>query len=344
MGVASFIALGAAYHAFFKSGDASERAFYFGFLLFSLPFFCIPIMAGAVYEGTRISLHESKQVLVTDSTGAEYRAPFSDFQGYAIEVETETDSEGRTDSDYSLKLMRKTGVALFLYEAGDRDALAQVLERAQSRLSLPVTDLSDFAFGQSVESAPLRSSLPSEEQCLQSFQSVQSLVLDDGGCRLTWQVRVHPAIWIGIALPLVAIYFLVLFWKIRGYSHKWAFGLSIAVLVLAGFGYAVARAYHAESILEFRGKEKDILAYVNSPYFGRMDERGMPLEDVAFVAASIGDGDTSIILYDRDPLAGGLTGAMEAAFSARTVMIYTDGLPVTDRLALSDLLAESADW
>ncbi|MCB1138182.1 MAG: hypothetical protein KDK23_05465 [Leptospiraceae bacterium] len=348
VGIAVLIAAGAGYHALFQSGDFKERAFYFGFVLFSVPFFAVPWIAHSSLEGIRIEiLKQEPFVVISDETGASYRAARSDFRSFLIATSTESDSEGQQSTTYKLYLLRHTGVSLFLFQSGSRHRIDEVLQALQI-LGLPVMDWSSFLSG--MESSILESRLPDASSCRGDFQFVESGFTERGGCQLSWATRVHPALFIGIYLPLLAIYFIVLLWNMRGYSHKWAFGLSIAVLMLAGFGYATLRPWNARSVLEFYPADSaepsegpGIRAYVRSPYFGELDSRSLPLSEIRSVDASIGDGNTAITLFDRS-FSGDMGSMIRDALSVKTVMIYTDGLPVTDRLKLCDLLARSADW
>tara|TARA_B100002051_G_scaffold223777_1_gene218463 strand:- start:31663 stop:32772 length:1110 start_codon:yes stop_codon:yes gene_type:complete len=342
--VPALIAGGAIYYTLFKASSNDERAFYLGFVLFSIPFFGIPFVAHSLHEGLRIELRSQEQnVIISDDTGSDYRAPFQDFRAYAIHTSSETDDDGRTQYTYTLELVRKSGSTIHLFETGSEEKMQEVMDLARKHLDRPVAGSLQKQIDLTQTLRPVASGLPTEAQCTMEFSAIKGLSDPDGGCLLTWKTRAHPAFWPVLMLPVIASYFGILLWKIRGFSYKWLLILGISLLIFAGIGYAALRSFQARSTLEFRADGPSIRAYIDSPYFGRFDEAQMLLEDVAFVDASLGQS-TAITVYDRNPLSGGLLGAVGAVMNMKTVMIYTDGLPATDKLRLADLVASAPDW
>ena len=340
----TFISAAAIYHVIFKSSDWSERAFYLGFVLFSVPFFAIPFVAYSLYEALQIEIRpDLQEVRIQDNTGQSYSAPFQDFKAYAIQTSTESDDDGRAKYTYSLELIRKTGASIHLYETGSADEMKQLLELAKSHLDRPVAGSMEYQLDLAKSLRPGSAGLPSESKCNHAFHSIKSEFHSDGSCILRWHTRAHPAFWPVLFLPFIATYFTVLAWKAQGYSHKWVLILGISFIVLLGLVYGISRSFQATSVVKFTPDGPAIQAYVDSPYFGRFDHRQMLLSEVAYVDASLGES-TAITLYDRNPLEGGVLGALDTVLEMKSVMIYTDGLPATDQLKLADLLAASSTW
>ncbi|MCB1170902.1 MAG: hypothetical protein KDK25_11225, partial [Leptospiraceae bacterium] len=139
VGLAALIAGGAGYYTLFKSADMKERAFYFGFVLFSVPFFAVPWIAGSVFEGIRIEIQKGEPfVVISDDTGTGYRAAFSSFRSYLISTSTESDSEGKQSTTYKLHLVRHTGVSVFLLQSGSPEPIDEALHALENTLPLPV--------------------------------------------------------------------------------------------------------------------------------------------------------------------------------------------------------------
>ncbi|MBI40699.1 MAG: hypothetical protein CMF59_13960 [Leptospiraceae bacterium] len=335
---------GALYYTFAKSESNDERAFYLGFVLFSLPFFLIPFVFQSLYEGLRIEFHASdRQIVVSDNTGNQYVAPFQDFKAYAVHTSSETDDDGRTKYTYELELVRNTGATIHLFETGSAEKMQELIELARSYLDRPLAGSLERQIDLSRSLRPVAPGLPSEEECLSDFAMIKGEVTANGGCTLRWKTRAHPAFWPVLLLPIVASYFGILLWKVRGFSYKWLLILGISLLVFLGIGYGAMRSFQSVSVLEFRPQGPGMRSYVESPYFGRFDENEMQLSEVAFVDASLGQS-TALILYDRNPLSGGIMGAVGAVMIMKSLMIYTDGLPATDKLKLADLVASAPSW
>ena len=338
------ITSGALYYTFFKSDSGEERAFYLGFVLFSVPFFLIPYVAGEAQEGLKIAINShEKRVNVSDDSGKTYSAPFQDFKAYAVQTSSKTDDEGRTRYEYSLELVRKTGATLHLYETGSKEKMQDLLSAVRGHLDRPVAGSLEGQMDLLQGLQPILAGFPSEKECLSDFSAIHAHYSSSDGCKLRWQTRLHPVFLPVLTLPFIATYFVVLLWRARGYSHKWIFALAISLLLFLAIGYGAARSLNSTSVVILEPQGPSIRAYVDSPYFGRFDERSMLLKKVAFVDAGLGE-ETAITLYDRNPLEGGLKCAAGALFSMESVMIYTDGLPATDRLLLADLLATSTAW
>lgn len=347
--VPALIGGGALYHVFFKSDGPLERAFYFGFVLFSIPFALIPWIAQASYSGLSITLDGASETVVfaDDRSSEGYSLPFADFSGYSIGVEQEQDSEGRTDATYTLYLTHARGLSTQLYRTGDREGMQGALQQARAILPLSVTDGLADAFDVAAQQAPTTPRMPAPEECAAGFANITGTALPGGGCELRWPARTHPALSIGILLPIIAIYFVVVLWKARGFQIAWPIVGGIAVLLLLAVGYATLRSWNSVSVLRFSAEEQSVGAYLQSPYFGRFDERELPMEDAQFFIATIGAGDTAFQIMNRNPFAGGadLVALFGQAMRLRSLAVYVDGLPVGDQLRLAELLASaSLDW
>ncbi|MCB1165522.1 MAG: hypothetical protein KDK33_05185 [Leptospiraceae bacterium] len=326
--VPAFIAGGAIYYMIFKSSGPGERFFYFGFVLFSVPFFLIPMVFNASYEGLSVRLNASSAMAEFYSQEQLIQSfPFEDFASYSLQTETETDDDGDKTTEYTLNLLFQNGAIARLYKTGSADAMQEVIKQARSHLNLPLSDGMNFSV---LEEKPVGILIVSSLMCDQPYSSIHSSPSGEG-CRLQWSNRPHPALFMGLCIPIVALYFLVMGFVYRGFSFALLLGTVLATALLAALGYAALRSYGSHTFVRLDAAR--IESWIESPFLGTVDRRSLDRGKIDAMQASIGEGFLSISLY-HIPSENGKTVGLSDALQVKSIAIATDSLSAADRIRL----------
>lgn len=330
--------VGSVYFILKKAKDNTEKAFYFGFTLMSLPFLLLPFAFQSEYANLQIKLLKQNPLIeITDNRSTQaVQLEKAAVVTTDTMVETERDDEGRIKRTYHGFLRTNQNMTIELFETRNEDEAKDILLKTRSLLNSfekqnSLTETTAAAF--------------SKEMCLKNSGKIEA-AYDPGTnlCRLSWDNKTGLALWIAVLLTGTGLYFCILLLKIKGKSVLLAGVTFFAALLFILFLYTLMKS--AGSVIHLQYDESTVQTWTDSYFFGKTDEAVMNLSDIAFVSSSVGVGTIPMDFRSEVPDIANINSMSQileliGKEASRTdhFSFQTAGLSVSDQFKLLDIFA-----
>lgn len=344
------------YFLIFKARGWTEQCQVLGVIVLGLLFAPIPWVIEATRSGYQVEFLRD-QLLVGDRISDElesgsqisrndsYAFSYNQLLAYIIFEEFKSDGEGRSHTDFTLQIITKTGLAIFLYKSSDIQEVKNILRDLKLKLNLPLArDLNDaLKFARKIRVSGAHLDL--RQHCSGPFLKIKSeYVSGNQTCVLRWRNRMHPLLYIGIGLPLVVLWFLGLRNIKNGFSWWVLLFFVLVFTMLLAFGFTILRTRDSQSVLRL---DLHNIEYHLKPGFKLFEyHKVLEISKVRSIEASTNPAITSMVLYTKNPLGGDLRieSIWKNVMQMEGMVLHTDGLPVKDRMLLLELLILQSDW
>jgi len=274
----------------------------------------------------------AKTAVVTDNlSNAEYKLNQEDFSGY-LKTEYKKTKSGKSKTYHQLFLVLKNSASFLLIESNDLSKIEKTIETLKKEFHLPL-----YFHTKEIQRVSLtQENFDGRILCDFKFQSIVVEKKEDS-CRLSWNLKLA-----GYIYPILSTLFVAyLIWLDSIFKdrfskmHIWSF-MVISLFVLP-LSYLALLKWDSKYIL-FLEKDK-LTARIDSRLFGKREESHIYYTEIKQISSIIETKQESIIITNLElSQINTLEDMFNLAQKSKYLSLAVYGLPVVDKLLLSDLL------
>lgn len=273
-----------------------------------------------------------KTAVVSDNlSNAEYKLNHEDFSGYLKTEYTKTKS-GKSKTYHQVFLVLKNSTSFLLIESIYLPKIEQTIETLKKEFQLPLY----FHTKEIPNVSPAPEIFDGRILCDFKFQSIE-VEKKENFCRLSWNLK-----FAGYIYPILSTFFVgYLIWLdsiLKDRFSKMHIGSFMVIsLFVLPLSYLALLKWDSKYIL-FLEKDK-LTASIDSRLFGKREESQIYYREIKQISSIIETKQESIIITNLElSQIDNLEDMINLAQKSKYLSLAVYGLPVVDKLLLSDLL------